>query len=123
MEKPPGVVPPGGVHLLIDLFDAKNLDAVDPIRTICIDAAKATRATIVSETFHHFGEGCGVTGIVVLAESHISIHTWPENGIVTIDVYVCGECNAFVTIPMFLTFFETKDAVITSMVRGRRSSS
>ena len=50
----------------------------------------AAELTAVGSLFHSFGEGGGVTGVVVLAESHLSIHTWPEAGYVTLDVYVCN---------------------------------
>ena len=47
-------------------------------------------ARVLSAHFHHFGEGAGVTGVVMLSESHISIHTWPEHGYAALDVFMCG---------------------------------
>ena len=60
----------------------------------CVALVRASGLTVAGELFHQFpGEG-GVTGVVVLAESHLSVHTWPERGYVTIDVYVCNySCN------------------------------
>lgn len=57
-------------------------------------AAKAAGLTVVGECFHHFapaanGQAAGVTGVVLLAESHLAVHTWPEHGVVTLDVFVC----------------------------------
>ena len=55
------------------------------------EAADAAHTRVVGINLHHFGPGHGVTGIVVLAESHISIHTWPETGLVAVDIFVCGK--------------------------------
>ena len=68
-----------GKHLILDLFDVESnlLCDVNDIRNCLREAAKNANATILSDDFHHFGEGFGVTGLIVLAESHISIHTWP----------------------------------------------
>ncbi len=60
-----------------------------PLRQFCIDAVNRSGLTVVGELFHQF-DGGGVTGCVVLAESHLAIHTWPELGSVTLDVYVCN---------------------------------
>ena len=56
---------------------------------LCINAARDSGLTVVGESFYQF-EPQGVTGTVLLAESHIAIHTWPEAGFVTVDVYVCN---------------------------------
>lgn len=60
------------------------------LETFCRQAVEAAGLTSVGSLFHSFGEGEGVTGVVVLAESHLSLHTWPEDGYVTLDVYVCS---------------------------------
>ena len=87
-----------GLHLIGDLFECVGekhfmLDA-NALRDHCVELVRASGLTVAGELFHQFpGEG-GVTGVVVLAESHLSVHTWPERGYVTIDVYVCNySCN------------------------------
>ncbi|MDO5626394.1 MAG: adenosylmethionine decarboxylase [Pseudomonadota bacterium] len=60
------------------------------LEQFCKQAVKTAGLTTVGALFHSFGDGAGVTGVVVLAESHLSIHTWPEDGYVTLDVYVCS---------------------------------
>jgi S-adenosylmethionine decarboxylase len=103
MAKQIPVVPPGGKHLILELWT----DLVEPLRcagkikTICVTAAKAAGATIITSHFHHFGEEHGVSGVVVLAESHISIHTWPETGYAAIDVFMCGDCDPIKTLEIF----------------------
>lgn len=81
-----------GTHIVCELSgcDAAALTDVDAVREMMIGAAKASRATIMEVAFHRF-EPQGVSGVVVLAESHISIHTWPEAGYAAMDFYTCGD--------------------------------
>ncbi|MFZ6658401.1 polyamine aminopropyltransferase [Undibacterium sp. TJN19] len=87
-----------GLHLTADCFDCEaELDlfvAQDSLRKCIIDATLAAGLTIVGEKFHPFshpdGSPAGVTGALLLAESHVAIHTWPERRAVTLDVYVCN---------------------------------
>ena len=60
------------------------------IEQLLRDAAKAAGAQVLHSHFHGFGDGLGVTGVVLLAESHISIHTWPEDGFAAADIFMCG---------------------------------
>ena len=87
-----------GLHLIGDLYECAGdkhfmLDA-NALRDHCVELVRASGLTVAGELFHQFpGEG-GVTGVVVLAESPLSVHTWPERGYATIDVYVCNySCN------------------------------
>jgi S-adenosylmethionine decarboxylase len=82
-----------GIHLLGEWYDCPAdsplmLDA-NALRLACLEAVSDAGLTSVGERFHQF-EPQGVTGAVILAESHLAIHTWPEMGSVTIDVYVCN---------------------------------
>ncbi len=67
-----------------------HLDDVAYIQRAMTEAARAARATIVSRTFHHFSPH-GVSGAVIIAESHLAIHTWPEHGYAAVDLFTCGE--------------------------------
>lgn len=87
-----------GLHLIADLHDCRCdpkllLDAPG-LESYCVDACQRNGLTVVGRLFHAFrdasGQAAGVTGTVVLAESHLAIHTWPEIGAVTLDVYVCN---------------------------------
>jgi S-adenosylmethionine decarboxylase proenzyme len=80
-----------GRHLLIELYDcdAKAISEVAYVQEVMVRAAKAAKATIVDVMFHTFNPH-GVSGVVVIAESHLAIHTWPEHGHASIDVYTCG---------------------------------
>jgi spermidine synthase len=87
-----------GLHLTGDLFDCSCTSALltdlDKLSTLCRDATVAAGLTIVDEKYHVFpdwnGQPGGITGAVLLAESHLAVHTWPERRGVTIDVYVCN---------------------------------
>jgi S-adenosylmethionine decarboxylase len=83
-----------GLHLTADL---QGCDTTRPaftqpaaLRALCLDAVAASGLQAVGELFHRFPAPGGVTGVVLLAESHLAVHTWPELGAVTLDVYVCN---------------------------------
>lgn len=78
-------------HLIIDLFgcDKSILDDIKFIEGVLTEAAIIAKTTILHTYFHKFAPQ-GVSGVVVIAESHISIHTWPEFGHAAIDVFTCG---------------------------------
>lgn len=81
-----------GRHLLSEFYncDAELLDDVAQIEQYMIDAAKVAGSTVVQSVFHRFNPW-GVSGVVVIAESHLAIHTWPEYGYASVDFYTCGE--------------------------------
>lgn len=83
-----------GLHLIGDLYECHGdrrlmTDAIW-LEDFCKRAVQDSGLTIVGSLFHSFGDGDGVTGTVVLAESHLALHTWPEDNYVTLDVYVCS---------------------------------
>jgi len=82
-----------GIHLLGEWYDCPadtpEFTQAEPLRALCVQAAQRAGLTVVGDRFFQF-EPQGVTGTVLLAESHLAIHTWPEAGFVTVDVYVCN---------------------------------
>lgn len=83
--------PYDGRHLLADLHDCgAALDDAALIERALRDAAAAANATLLDIRLHPFGEGQGVTGVALLAESHISIHSWPEHRYAALDFFLCG---------------------------------
>lgn len=109
-----------GTHLLIDLEGASNLDDISLIESALKEAALAGGATILNVDLHHFEPNGGVSGVVVLAESHITIHTWPENGFAALDVFMCGECDPYKSIPVLKRAFEPKAIQVSENRRGLR---
>jgi S-adenosylmethionine decarboxylase len=107
-----------GVHLIVDLHDAKGLDDIDLIEMTlrhCVDAAGATLLHI---HLHHFQPN-GVSGVAVLAESHISIHTWPEAGYAALDLFMCGSANPDLCIPVLRKAFGAGRVEVNELLRGQ----
>lgn len=108
-----------GNHLLIDFWDAQNLNELEQIDDILRRAAETAGATILHGHFHHFTPNGGVSGVLVLAESHISIHTWPEHNFAAVDVFMCGACDPNRSIPVMQELFQAGRVEIDSCRRGR----
>ena len=79
-----------GRHLIADLHGCSGLADIALIERTLSQAARAAGATLLEIRLHGFGPGQGVTGVALLAESHISIHSWPEHGYAAIDIFLCG---------------------------------
>ncbi|WP_428486623.1 adenosylmethionine decarboxylase [Rhodopila sp.] len=107
-----------GTHLLVDLWGASNLCDPDHIDHALREAAEAAGATILHGHFHHFSPNGGVSGVLVLAESHISIHTWPERGFAAIDIFMCGACNPYRGLPALKTAFQATSVNLGEQRRG-----
>jgi S-adenosylmethionine decarboxylase len=108
-----------GTHLLVDLWGARNLTDPAHIDSALREAALAAGATILHSHFHHFEPNGGVSGVVVLAESHISIHTWPERAFAAIDVFMCGKCDPNDSLPVLHEAFAPGRVVLDEQRRGR----
>lgn len=80
-----------GTHILADLFDCDHLDDAARIEAALRAGVAAAGATLLQLHVHGFGEGQGVTGVAMLAESHISIHSWPERRYAAVDMFLCGQ--------------------------------
>ncbi len=79
-----------GSHLLLDMWGAGHLDDPDHLGQAMKAAVQAAEATLLHLHLHHFSPSGGVSGVAVLAESHISVHTWPEHGFAAFDIFMCG---------------------------------
>ena len=108
-----------GTHLLVDLWGASSLNDPAAIDTALRAAAEASGATILHGHFHHFSPNGGVSGVVVLAESHISIHTWPERGFAAVDIFMCGECDPHLSLPVLRRAFTPQRVTVDEQRRGR----
>ncbi|MGB0683150.1 MAG: adenosylmethionine decarboxylase [Magnetovibrionaceae bacterium] len=107
-----------GVHLIVELWGARRLADTEGVRSALISAAEAAKATVLHDHMHSFGPGQGVSGVVVLAESHISIHTWPERDYAAIDIFMCGSCNPYDGIPALKRWFAPDRVQLTELKRG-----
>ncbi len=107
-----------GSHLIIDLWGASRLDDLEHIRSTLIEAVKKAGATLLHIHLHHFTPNGGVSGVAVLAESHISIHTWPERNYAALDVFMCGDAVPMATIPVLEEAFSPGNTVVDEVMRG-----
>ncbi len=107
-----------GSHLIIDLWEAEGLDDRDRIEKALIDAVSAAGATLLHIHLHTFSDGGGVSGVAVLAESHISVHTWPEKGYAAFDVFMCGDAEPRKALSVFKAAFNPGRIVVGEHKRG-----
>jgi S-adenosylmethionine decarboxylase len=109
-----------GVHLIIDLHGAKRLNDIDHIEATLRRCVEASNATLLHIHLHRF-QPSGVSGVAVLAESHISIHTWPEAGYAALDVFMCGSADPDKCIPVLREAFSAKRVGVNELLRGQRA--
>ncbi len=109
-----------GVHLIVDLHGAERLDDIEHIETTLRRCVEAARATLLHIHLHHF-QPSGVSGVAVLAESHISIHTWPEVGYAALDVFMCGSADPDKCIPVLREAFSAKRVGVNELLRGQHA--
>jgi S-adenosylmethionine decarboxylase len=108
-----------GVHLIVDLYGAQRLDDLDHIEATlrrCVDAAGATLLHI---HLHHFEPSGGISGVAVLAESHISFHSWPEAHYAALDVFMCGKASPDNCVPVLREAFNPKRIAVSELLRGK----
>ena len=110
-----------GVHLIIDLFEAKHLDDVGHVEATLRRCVDASRATLLHLHVHRFQPN-GVSGVAVLAESHISIHTWPYSGYAAVDVFMCGDADPDQCVPVLREAFAAKRVEVNELRRGEAAA-
>ena len=108
-----------GHHLLVEFTgcDAAALTDLDRVTTAMLDAARASGATIVTHSFHRFSPH-GVSGAVIIAESHLAIHTWPEHGFAAVDFFSCGGIDMERGLALLRIAFRAADEVRLALERG-----
>lgn len=108
-----------GTHLIVDLWNAKGLDDLDGIDETLRACVEAAGATLLHIHLHHFTPNGGVSGVAVLAESHISIHTWPEHGYAALDIFMCGGAHPHAAVEVLREAFRPGRIVVDEHRRGR----
>ena len=118
-HKGPEPVAPGfalGRHMTVEFYDcdAKLLADADGLEKVFVHAAEASGATVIGSNFHNF-EPQGVSGVVVISESHFAVHAWPEYDYAAVDVFTCGDSiSPFVGIEKLKKSLRAQDALISS---------
>lgn len=107
-----------GTHLIVDLWGASNLDDLETIEQALQEATKAAGATLLRIDLHSFAPTGGITGVAVLAESHISIHTWPERAYAAVDIFMCGNAKPHKALQVIRAAFAPENLVLLEHRRG-----
>ena len=94
-----------GTHIIVDFWDANGIDNLKRMERALRDAVVAGCATLLHIHLHHFTPNGGISGVAVLAESHISVHTWPERRFAAFDVFMCGEAQPDQSIASLIRMF------------------
>ena len=108
-----------GTHLIIDMWDASHLDDIPRMEQAFLDVVRDCGATLLHMHMHHFTPNGGISGVAVLAESHISVHTWPERNYAAFDLFMCGNAEPEKAIPIFEQAFKPARLVVNEHLRGR----
>jgi len=109
-----------GMHLILELSGCESeiINNLEEVRKILTEAAIAANAEVLQTTFHKFSPQ-GVSGVVVISESHLSIHTWPEKNYAAIDIYTCGKHTMpWEAYKYIKRKFKAKKIYLTSLQRG-----
>ena len=108
-----------GRHIILDLFDcpATLLKDPDEVHAIMKAGALAMKATIVEEAFHHFSPD-GVSGVIIIKESHLTIHTWPEHNYAAVDIFTCGNMQMDAGLDYLVKAFRCGRSDLRELKRG-----
>ena len=112
---------PLGNQLIVDFYecDCELFDNLEWVESVMIEAVQRARGTIVDVVFHKFNP-IGISGVVVIAESHFAIHTWPEHRYAAIDVFTCGDgLDSEAALSYLATQFRCQKRSVTKVYRGR----
>lgn len=106
-----------GTHLIVDVTGGQGLDCVETVETALKRCVEVCKVTLLHMHVHRFAPQ-GVTGIAVLAESHMSVHTWPEAGYAAFDAFMCGATEPWNAIDVLREVFRTDGLRVTELRRG-----
>lgn len=107
-----------GEHIIIDIWGATHIDELKLMEDTLRHAVEVSGATLLHLHLHHFTPTGGISGVAVLAESHISVHTWPEKNYAAFDVFMCGDAEPRKTISIFKKAFCSNNIDVKEILRG-----
>ena len=111
-----------GIHLIVDVWGADQLDDLELMECAMREAVEAAKATLLHIHLHHFTPNGGISGVAVLAESHISVHTWPERQFAAFDIFMCGGAKPELAVKVLQTHFQPGQFQVKELLRGRIGS-
>jgi len=107
-----------GKHIIVDIWQTNFDNKVTTLKKIMKEAVKIANAKILHIHLHRFGKGQGISGIAVLAESHISVHTWPEREYIAFDIFMCGDTRPEMAAKHLIKLLKPKKKKIEVIKRG-----
>jgi len=107
-----------GIHLIIDLYGAEHLNDLAHIEATMRECVDTSGATLLHIHLHPF-EPNGVSGVAVLAESHISVHTWPDDNYAAFDVFMCGDTQPALCTDVLREAFKAERVEVKELLRGK----
>ncbi len=111
-----------GTHLLVDVLNGTRLDDIGHIEQTFRKCIEVSGATLLHIHLHHFTPNGGVSGVAVLSESHISIHSWPEYGYAAIDIFMCGHAKPHLSIDVIRQAFAPGEIIVKEELRGQEAA-
>lgn len=111
-----------GTHLILDLWGASRLDDLELMERALRESVEIAGATLLHVHLHHFTPNGGISGVAVLAESHISVHTWPEREFAAFDVFMCGDARPERVIGVLRDTFAPSRLTVSEHLRGMVSA-
>jgi len=113
-----GVPTYAGKHIIADFYGVEQLDNIELMEQALTQASEIAGATLLHIHLHTFSEGGGITGVALLAESHISVHTWPELKYAAFDAFMCGDAKPEKAIELLKNTFQPARVEIKDILRG-----
>lgn len=108
-----------GIHLVAEFWLAKDIEEKEKLKNILKGAAKAANCTLLEFVVHKFSPR-GITGVILLAESHIAIHTWPEKNYLAVDIFTCGDrAKPYIALDFLKKTLKPKKFEVREIKRGR----
>ncbi len=107
-----------GIHLLVEFWDGKIIDSSAKLKKVLIESARKANNTPLEVAIHKFSPQ-GITGVILLAESHIALHAWPEKKYIGIDIFTCGaKAKPYLALKYFKKVFAPKKYKVQEQKRG-----
>lgn len=107
-----------GKHLIVELWGAKNISSEENTKEVLKNSVEICGATLIEVHAHTFSPYDGISAIAVLKESHISVHTWPEFRYAAVDIFVCGDVDPYLALPVLKEGFAAEEIQVMEFKRG-----
>jgi S-adenosylmethionine decarboxylase len=107
-----------GTQLIIEVWNGRHFASLPEIRKMLEEAVTACKVTLLKIDLHKFSPSGGISGVAVIQESHISIHTWPEYNYAAVDIFVCGNVNPYKAVGVVKKCFQPEKVQVVEFKRG-----